>query len=151
MVFLTLLAAWRCVHAAPYFLDVSGSYVMLSLTICYCPSLLLWSDNICIVTFMIMLEEFCRKYWFLSAGTSLMARLWFPLSPRLNEYCALCATSFGWDADWHVSDMQSWTHLLSSQLSKFCCCFTKIYPNSGKTHIRLRSGPPLAWGINSVC
>lgn len=88
--------------------------VRTSSMVCYHPLLLIETDDICIVTFLIVLEEFCRKYWFSFAGTNLMARLWFPPPP-----------SFSRDADWYVSDMQSWTHLLPSQLSEFCCCVTK--------------------------
>lgn len=50
-----------------------------------------------------------------------MARLWFPSPPSFNR-----------DADWHVRDMQSGAHLLSSQLNKFCCCVTKPILIPGK-------------------
>lgn len=54
-----------------------------------------------------------------------MARLWSPSSSPPLEYHASHTSSFRRDAEWHTSDVQGWTHLLSSRLSKFCCCFTK--------------------------
>lgn len=70
----------RCIWVVYYFMLCLN--VRASSTVYYHSFLLILTDDSSIVTFLVLLEEFCRKYCIPSAGTNLMARLWsVPPSP----------------------------------------------------------------------